>query len=307
MKNKTAITVTITVVLLTYITAIVVIDPYNYFNTLLVSQDVKKRIAYPLNERLSKIIEYKRDPLPNILIGDSRIQNLSSENIKRFTNEAYFNFGYGGCTLPELIDSFWFATKHQKLKNVCIGISFDMYNKYNNTDYFKGALKSASLFNYIFNSTNFKVLFYMIKDCFSSKKIVLGIPKITNMDQFWLEIVEDQTNKFYKVYKYPDEFFGELIKIKKYCNENNINLFFFIPPTYIDLQTKIDEFALEKEKQRFEDDIKSIGKVYDFNYASKFTRNKENFFDPFHSRRQLDTILIKTIFIDSTYFSKLNE
>ena len=304
MKKKPILPIIASAILVVYIAAIVVIDPYNYFNTRIVSQDVKIRIAFPLNERLFRIIEYKQNPSPNILIGDSRIQNLSPVNIKKVTNETYFNFGYGGCTLPELIDSFWFATKYQKLKNVCIGISFDMYNRYNNTDYFKGALKSSSMFNYIFNITNFKVIYYIIKDAFSKEKIVLGIPKITDMDLFWQEKMNEQTDKFYKVYKYPDEFYHELRKIQAYCNENNINFIFFIPPTYIELQQKISEFSLTKECQRFLDDIKSLSKVYDFNYDSEFTRNKDNFFDPFHSKRDLDTILIYTMFKDSLYFSK---
>jgi hypothetical protein len=306
MNKKPIVTIIVSAILVVYIATIVVIDPYNYFNTRIVSQDVKTRIAFPLNERLSEIIEYKQNPCPNILIGDSRIQNLRSANIKKITNETYFNFGYGGCTLPELCDCFWFATKYQKLTNVCIGISFDMYNKYNNTNYFKGALKYSSMFNYIFNITNFKVIYYMIMDLFSKNKIVLGVPKVTNMDLFWQEKMNDQTNKFYKVYKYPDEFNLELRKIQAYCKANNINLLFFIPPTYIELQEKIDEFSLSKELQVFKDDIQSLGRVYDFNYNCEFTRNKANFFDPFHSRRDLDTILIYTMFRDSLYYSRLN-
>jgi hypothetical protein len=307
MKNKPIALIVLSVILVVYVALIVIIDPYNYFNTKIVSQDAKRRIAFPLNERLYRIIEYKHNPLPNILIGDSRIQNLSSAHIKNITNEDYFNFGYGGCTLPELIDSFWFTAKQQKLRNVIIGISFDMYNKYNNTDYFQNSLKSSSFFNYIFNITNFKVIYYMGKDIFSKEKITLGIPKIASMDQYWKEKMDEQTGKFYKTYKYPDEFNKELKKIQDYCKTNNINLVFFIPPTYIELQDQVSKFSLNSECDKFREDIRSIGKVYDFNYDSPFARNKDNFFDPFHSRRDLDSVLIFTMFRDSTYFSRMNQ
>jgi hypothetical protein len=301
MKKKQITITIIAAILIAYIAAVIIIDPYNYFNTRIVNQDVKTRIAYPLNERLSKIVEYKHNLSPNILIGDSRIQNLSVENIKKSTNDTYFNFGYGGCTLPELMDSFWFAAKQQKLKNVCVGISFDMYNKYNNTNLFKNALKSSTLFNYIFNGTNFKVIYYLIKDSFSKDKIVLGIPKVKDRDLFWQEKVDEQTQKFYKGYKYPEDFNKELKEIQEYCDKNGINLFFFIPPTYIDLQNKISEFSLVEEHERFLGDIDSIGKLYDFNIDNEFTRNKDNFFDPFHSRRDLDTILINVMFKNPSF------
>lgn len=298
-KNKIIIT-SISAILIAYISSVVIIDPYNYFNTKIVNQDVKNRIAYPLNERLSKIIDYNHHPSPNILIGDSRIENLSIDKIKKVSNDTYFNFGYGGCTLPELMDSFWFAAKQQKLKNVCIGISFDMYNKYNNTNLFKNALKSSSLFNYIFNGTNFKVIYYLIKDIFSNEKIVLGVPKIKDKELFWQQKVDEQTQKFYKGYKYPEDFNKSLKEIQSYCDKNDINLFFFIPPTYIDLQNKISEFSMTKDYEKFIEDINSIGKLYDFNHDNEFTRNKDNFFDPFHFRRDLDTLLINEMFKNSS-------
>jgi len=124
---------------------------------------------------------------------------------------------------------------------------------------------------------------------------------------YWKEKMDEQTGKFYKTYKYPDEFKAELMKIEDYCRANNINLVFFVPPTYIELQDQVAKFSLTSQYQKFREDMKSIAKVYDFNYDSPFARDKSNFFDPFHSRRDLDTILIKTIFRDSTYFSSLNQ
>jgi|WetSurMetagenome_2_1015567.scaffolds.fasta_scaffold00011_38 hypothetical protein len=305
MNKKTIISIIVAFVILAYVAIVIIIDPYNYFNTRMVSQDVKTRIAFPLNERLSRIIGYKQDPLPNILIGDSRIQNLNVATIKKVTGEDYYNFGYGGCTFPELIDSFWFATKNQKLKNVCIGISFDMYNKYNNTDYFKAALKSSNFFTYIFNITNFKVIYYIARDFLKGEKTTLGIPKITSMESYWQEKIDEQTGKFYKMYKYPDAFLEDLKKIRAYCDENGINLFFFNPPTHLLLLGKIDEFSLKNEYNVFLRDISSIGKTYDFNYVCDFTKDKSNFFDPFHSMRNLDSLIVKTMFIDSLYFRNI--
>jgi hypothetical protein len=305
-KKQIVITSVVTFLLLAYVTAIVIIDPYNYFNNHLVNQDIKNRIAFPLNERLSKIIEYKKTPSPNILIGDSRIQNINTDHVKAYTGASYYNFGYGGCNLPELVETFWYAANQQKLQNVCICISFGMYNKYNNTNLFSSAKKSSSWFNYIFNSTNFRIIFYMAKDAFSKDTIVLGIPEMKDKEKFWVEKVDEQTKKFYRGYKYPDDFFAELQKIKTYCAQNKINLFFFIPPEYIELQDKVKEFSLTAEQDKFLNDIRSMGKTYDFNIDNKFNRTKENFFDPFHFRRDIDSVIIKPLFVDTVQDSTNN-
>jgi len=204
-KNPTSVII-LFAILLAYIITIIIIDPYNYFNTGIVSQDVKLRIAYPLNERLTKIIEYKHDPSPNILIGDSRINGLNVDLIKEVTGNKYFNFGYGACTIPETIDNFWLASEQQELRNVVIGICFSFYNKYYNKNLFKEAYRESTLFYCVFNSSNIQVIFYMIKDLFSKEKIVLGKPEI-DTEEFWKESINNETTKFFKLYKYPDEYY----------------------------------------------------------------------------------------------------
>lgn len=300
MKKKQIIILSVIAFLLIgYITTVVIIDPYNYFDTQMVNQDIKNRIAFPLNERLSKIIDFKKNPSPNILIGDSRIQNIRSASIKKVTGYDYYNFGYGGCNLPELIETFWFAAENQKLENVYIGISFGMYNKYNNTNLFTNAQKSSNLFNYIFNSTNFQVIYYFAKDALSKEEIVLGIPDVKDKETFWQQKIDEQTQKYYQGYRYPEDFYKSLIEIRDYCAANKINLNFFIPPEYVELHEKVVEFSLTNEYQRFVDDTKTLGRLYDFNIDNEFNRNKDNFFDPFHFLRTMDTLLIKPMFSDS--------
>lgn len=304
MKKKPTSVIILFAILLAYIIAVIIIDPYNYFNTGIVNQDVKFRIAYPLNQRLTKIIGYKHEPSPNILIGDSRINGLNIDLISEVTGEKYFNFGYGACTVPETIDNFWFAAKQQELENVVIGISFSTYNTYYNKNIFNEAVRSSTLFNYVFNSSNIQVIYYMFKDLLSKEKIVLGKP-VMDKEKYWPKLIINETTKFYKLYKYPDKYYQELKDIQNYCMENNINLTYFIPPTHIEVQEKIDEFSLVKENIKFKDDISSLGKLYDFNYDSELTRNKENFSDPFHFNRDVASILINIIFKDSTNFTNL--
>jgi hypothetical protein len=76
---------------------------------------------------------------------------------------------------------------------------------------------------------------------------------------------------------------------------NDIKLTFIISPTHIEVQDKVKEFKLEKEYDRFRNDIKSFGDLYDFNWPNVITENKANFLDPLHSIDSVSRIMIREV------------
>ena len=110
---------------------IIKVDPYNYFSDNSQNNDAKQKIARKINYALWKIVEYKRHPLPNILLGDSQMGRLKRSDILEIADKEFYNFSYGGATLPEMINTFWFAAETVKLKNAYFGISFNHFNVYN--------------------------------------------------------------------------------------------------------------------------------------------------------------------------------
>ena len=184
-KTPVGIYIILGVVVL-YVLSIVIVDPFDYFNNGIVNRDLKSRIAYPLDQRLTKVIRYNRNPSSNLLLGDSRIDNLDTAYIAEVSGVSYFNFGYGACTVPEIIDEFWYATEVKMPENVFIGMDFLMYNQYFNKNLFNDAVRSSSLFYYIFNSVNFRVIYYLIKDKFSDVEIILGKPDASK-EEYWEE------------------------------------------------------------------------------------------------------------------------
>ena len=107
---------------------IIKVDPYNYFSDNSQNNDAKQKIARKINYALWKIVEYKRHPLPNILLGDSQMGRLKRSDILEIADKEFYNFSYGGATLPEMINTFWFAAETVKLKNAYFGISFNHFN-----------------------------------------------------------------------------------------------------------------------------------------------------------------------------------
>jgi len=55
------------------------------------------------------------------------------------------------------------------------------------------------------------------------------------------------------------------------------------PPTHVEVQSKIAEFGLTAEAEEFNHDLRNLGRVIDRDFPNEFTRDRENFLDPFHT------------------------
>ena len=244
-----------------------------------------------MHYQLWKLIEYKRNPSPNIILGDSRALYIEPEKIQKIVNEQYFNFAYGGGTLSEIIDTFWYCAQSCKLKNVYIDINFNRYNAIETRNRFVHALKlTRNFLGYVFNKTTFLALCNNLYCKFVNKRFKVGKPKFDKA-RFWQKKLTDSAKYFYSKYVYPKKYHDELVKIASFCHENNIKLVFFIPPTHVDLQEYIIKYKLEEENERFKRDLAALGDVYDFNYRNKLTEDVDNFADPFHVHNQNEVIV----------------
>ena len=107
------------------------IDPYNYFSTPSpYSDEAKKRISFPLNYAMWKMMIYRDNPVPNLLLGDSRMMSVKPEAIQATSGLDYYNFAFGGGSLREAIKTFWFASEQMELERVCFGINLNNYRNF---------------------------------------------------------------------------------------------------------------------------------------------------------------------------------
>jgi hypothetical protein len=117
-------------------------------------------------------------------------------------------------------------------------------------------------------------------------------------EKFWKYQLDVTANRFLTNHSYPTAYYESLKKIAAYCKEKNIKLVFFIPASHVDLQQKTTEFNLVAEENKFREDIKKLGDVYDFNYPNELTKEKNNFSDPFHFKDEIARTLIDELFND---------
>ncbi len=285
---------------------IAIVDPYEYFGLFeFLSTNEKQKISYRLNYALWKLIKFRRNPVPNILLGDSRMNKINPDKIKEFSGEVYYNFSYGGGTLNEICKTFWEASKKTELKNVYIGINFNQYNVNNSRDRVSGAI--ATIENpllYLVNRDVLNATFRMLMNFLTDEGPDIETPPISK-DQFWDYQLNITTKRYYANYKYPSRLHAELQNISKYCRQRHINLFFVILPTHISLQEKIKEYGLADAKDKFLSDLRELGKVYDFDYRNELTEDRGNFSDPYHIRKDLLILIIHKIWVLSEMLALL--
>ena len=119
----------------------------------------KKKTARKFNSLLYNTIAFKNNPSENVIIGDSRIKRLPTEEIKQITGDNYFILHSNAAKLNEIIDLFWLTTKYKKLENVVLGVNFNLYNEFayaNRVYEVEEMIKNPLL--YVFNGTYLKLL-----------------------------------------------------------------------------------------------------------------------------------------------------
>lgn len=282
-----------------YIALVVIIDPYNYFSVSkgIVSNDEKKNISYKISNPLYELVEFEKKPSPYVLLGTSQTGLLTPDVIKEYTAQDFTNMSYGGGTLPELSATFWELVKYTKLKQVYIGISFLDFNGSQYRNRVPEALKiKANFISYIFSKSVLKSTFLILNSLLFNTKAKIGVPEMSK-DEFWKYQLDVTANRFYSNHSYPVKQYEALKKISRYCSSNNIKLVLFIPPSHLDAQKKVQEFNFEADENKFKEDLKKLGDVYDFNYPNEITKENTNFSDPFHITPASARLVIQELFI----------
>ena len=281
-----------------------IIDPFNVFfeekNKEI--KDIKIKISSKLDYPLFSINKYLKNPTEIILLGDSRTNRLNMNQPKIGNKDRSTNLAYGGGTIPEIVETFWYVTKFNDLKEVYIGINFNLYNKNNNNNRVKNTidLLESNKFTHLLTGSSLKAITLISKSLIFSNVENIEKPDI-DKSEFW-KIQINKSEKFYQKYNYPENYFNELLAISKHCNQNDIKLIFFSPSTHIDLQNRVDYFNLKKEKVKFMNDLSELGTFIDYDFENELTVNKNNFTDPFHFNDSIAKIITNDILSEDKFY-----
>ena len=286
-----------------WILIVLLIDPFNYFNNNnnIIKTENKEKAAQQLNSLLYNCIGFANQPTENIIIGDSRIRNFSTERIKKLTGEDYYLLYSNAAKLNEMIDLFWFANSKSKLKNVILGVNFNLYNQYayaNRVKDVEEIIQNPLI--YIFNQNVLESIYLSLK----YEHIISPKRDVKDKNKFWEYTINTVAKNHFEKYLYPKELLNRLTEINLYCKRENINLKLIIVPSHEEYRSKLIYYNLSDEERLFKSQIKNIVEVIDFDYKNIITTNKTCFGDPLHTTEKTSRILIDEIFKDSLVIGK---
>ncbi|MBN2227238.1 MAG: hypothetical protein JW763_07715 [candidate division Zixibacteria bacterium] len=274
----------------------ILIDPFNYFGISSIIPDTyKAETSYRLNYRLWKMNAYRQQPTGNILLGDSRMLLLDADSISARTGQDYFNFAYGGGSLDEAIETFWFADSITSLQNVYIGLNFPMFNGYHTVNLTRQAKETfANPMLYFIDKVMIKAGAMLVARTLFDTQYDIERPDMTP-EQFWKYQIAVTAQSQFERYLYPDNYYQRLSEIVSYCNQKKITVNVIIFPEHVDLINRYSELGLDEEYARFKEDIHRLVKTFDFNYGNPITENRADFTDPYHFTTDIGLQLVDEI------------
>lgn len=282
-----------------YACAIVVIDPYNYFGvSRAVSNDLKKDISFKLNYAMWAMLDYRRDPTANILLGDSRMLGLHAEDIRAVSGHDFRNLAYGGGSLREAIATFKFAEELVDLKRVKIGLDINTYNgsdSKNRVSEVEAALGNPLL--YVTNNNVMRASWMLVGAAVTGRPARIGVPA-GDREEFWRKQLDVTARLYLANYRDPSTYRAQLGEIAELCRAKGIELQFIIFPSHQDLMDKIEQYDLVEANRVMREDLASWGQVYDFAWTNPLTTDKASFTDPFHFTRDVAREIVRSVWGD---------
>ena len=288
---------------LAWITIVVIVDPFNYFNlSNKISEKAKLESAQKLNSLLYNVIDFKNNPSPHIIIGDSRIRKLPTDRIKELSGDDYYTLHANAAKLNEIIDLFWVADEYSELENVILGVNFNLYNEYAYSDRVTDAkelIKNPLI--YIFNMDALETVYLAVKNEF------FWIKNKEKRDGklFWEYTINTVASNHYSKWKKPENTLKRLKELSDYCKQKNINLTLLIVPHHNEFHDQLIKYDLSKAEINFKNEIKEIGKVIDYDFPNRITNCKDCFGDPLHATDSISKVIIEDLFSDTLIIGRV--
>jgi len=303
-----------------------IIDPYRincHFNLNNINIYKKSNDGYTFRFKTNII---RKGNFTSLMLGSSRIGVMNPDIVDKYINGKTFNFEAPGSIPIQHYKLMMYALKYNNIKYIIYGIDFFSFNG-NRT--IKNDLKNFNQFNneitnkkkitnydLYFNLSTFQDSLYIIKENILGNKIINmhylckngmrdfedRIDSLKNnkfdIDKFIKQSIHNyfRPNGVYKKYKFSYEYLKYFKRIVRYCKNNNIKLFVYIPPMYVEHFNKIYQTGYTKEFEVFKQEIVKITDYIDFTGNNIISNNKNNYWDSSHLRKEITPIIMDRIF-----------
>ena len=284
--------------LLVWVVAVVVVDPFDYFNAChAFPEQAKIDNAASLNSLVFNMLREEHAPCENLIIGDSRAESLPLEQIEALTGLPYFRLSANALKLNESMDLFYYANRIRPVKRVVFTLNFNEFNAYAYAD--RVSSVEAMIHNpliYLFDRNVAQAGYYVVKASLAEKKSVSSIPPMSQ-ESFWNYIVTVRGREHYEKYRYPDGLYKRMQDLVAVAKQQGTEVTFIIVPHHEDFQKRVREFGLLEDYLRFKRDLNDLGvRVIDYDYSNSMTIDRSNFRDPLHYNEEFGKMIANEVF-----------
>jgi hypothetical protein len=284
--------------LLVWVLMVVVIDPFDYFNwSNAFSDKVKEENAASLNTLLFNMLKEVHKPCENLIIGDSRAEDLPLEYIEKISGQRYFILGANALKLNESIDVFYFANRISPVKRAVFTINFNEFNEYAFADRVtsvESIIRNPLI--YLFDNSVAQAGYYVVKSSLTKHQSVSSIPPMSR-DAWWNYIVNVRGREHYERFRYPDALYRRMQEMVALAKTQGTEITFIIVPNNADFQRRVREFGLDDQYLEFKRDMSRLDvRVVDYDYVNDITTNRADFRDPLHSNEEIGRLISDEVF-----------
>ncbi|WP_272152052.1 hypothetical protein [Tenacibaculum aiptasiae] len=260
----------------------------------------------------------------SFLFGSSRVGKIDIKNIKG--DNKWYNMSYSeGLPLEHLHDIKIFIKNKVKIKKIIIGldnISYLVDPEIHRNEVMRKPYENfyAPYFSYFFVKPKYEIIKSALfpeksEDGFSVKYDIYnsGVPVLKNVDDFINSHPKEHNldDKFKKpswdVLRYKnrtDAAISEISEIINICDEENIELEFFINPMHVTTYLKLDK----NNYFTFLSKLSQVTEFYDFSGINEITTNNFNYYETSHYRPFIGEKIADIIFdkknIEFPYFGQ---
>ncbi len=271
-------------------------EPYDYFG-------LRGGTTYS-NKQIYEMRRLLREQPTNIILGDSRMAHLDDDLMYEYSGEEYLNLAFGGATMGEIIDLFYYADAHTDLERVYIGISFFTINSTYHTDRVSGTIPLVlDPLVYLSRFTNYPATYnnmhatidnltYYIDNgewYDETKQPPLSERDITydengyRSDIFEFATYHTQSPFPMFIFQPSTTYMERLKELALYCEEQGIEIIAVFPPVqqaYWDIV--IDGMGYTEGVAGYKNELLQYFNAIDMEWQSEFIKDDTKFFDPFH-------------------------
>ena len=260
---------------LTYLSIVLMIDPFNYFGG--GGQD---GLAKSIEPHLYKLLEYRNTPKKNIVLGDSR-SNALYPIIQNKRGESWGTLAYGGASLKEMVDTYWWLIENDyDVDTIVVNVNFNHLNDYNRRDWISST-KSIIQNPVSYASSRYPFLYLYQKALQKFGGDAVDGGKI-DKERFWSEHIDSIKGKFYINHKYSNSYIDDLHEVASSCSQQGIKLIIWSSPVHQDIHTIIDNSGKRGAYAKAVSDLQEICEYHDFNERRDWIGSKNNFRDAMH-------------------------